>query len=64
MKQLPLSMIVHEGQPSGTARLKEGLKIGLVVLVIVLVIIGLIIGFSKLRGEEEEEERGEEKTYY
>ncbi len=64
LKQLPLSVNVGEGQVSGTAKLKRGLEVGLVVLVILLVIIGLIIGFSKLRGEEEEEEKGEEKTYY
>ena len=64
LKQLPLSMSVSEGQATGVSKLKRGLQVGLVILVILLVIIGLIIGFSKLRGEEEEEEKGGEKTYY
>jgi len=64
LKQLPLSVSVQAGQVAGVSKLKRGLEIGLVILVILLVIIGLIIGFSKLRGEEVEEEKGEEKTYY
>jgi uncharacterized membrane protein len=64
LKQIPLQVSVAAGQESGAAKLKRGLEVGLVILVILLVIIGLIIGFSKLRGEEEEEEKGEEKTYY
>ena len=60
LKQLPLSVTVEKS--GGTSQLKKGLEVGLVVLVILLVIIGLIIGFSKLRGEDEEDE--EEKTYY
>jgi len=64
LKQLPLSINVQEGQVSGASTVKRVLEVGLVVLVILLVIIGLIIGFSKLRGEEEEVEEGEEKTYY
>ena len=65
LKQLPLSINVQGGQVvSGTSTVKRVLEVGLVVLVILLVIIGLIIGFSKLRGEEEEVEEGEEKTYY
>ena len=65
LKQLPLNINVKEGQASGASKLKKGLEVGLVVLVILLVIIGLIIGFSKLRGEEEEEEgKEDEKTYY
>jgi len=59
LKQLPLSVDVQKASGS---QLKKGLEVGLVVLVILLVIIGLIIGFSKLRGDDEEE--GEEKTYY
>ena len=57
LKQIPLTVSV---QSSGS--LKNGLEIGLVVLVILLVIIGLIIGFSKLRGDEDENDK--EKTYY
>ncbi|MBW2976412.1 hypothetical protein KY347_03125 [Candidatus Woesearchaeota archaeon] len=66
LKQLPLSVNVQEeaAAPSGVSKLKSGLEIGLVVLVILLVIIGLIIGFSKLRGDDEEEGKEEEKTYY
>lgn len=64
LKQLPLSISVDGAQATGVSKLKRGLEVGLVILVILLVIIGLIIGFSKLRGEEEEEEKGEEKTYY
>jgi hypothetical protein len=59
-----LGVSVQEGKASGTAKLKKGLEVGLVILVILLVIIGLIIGFSKLRGDEEEVEEGDEKTYY
>lgn len=65
LKQLPLSINVQQGQATGgVSTVKRGLEIGLVVLVILLVIIGLIIGFSRLRGDEEEVEEGEEKTYY
>ena len=68
LKQLPLNINVQDGQSSGVSTLKRGLEVGLVILVILLVIIGLIIGFSKLRGEEDEEEgkegKEDEKTYY
>jgi len=63
LKQLPLSISVQESATAGST-LKRGLEVGLVVLVILLVIIGLIIGFSKLRGDEEEEEDKEGKEYY
>lgn len=65
LKQLPLSINVQEAAAtkSSASKLKGSLEIGLVVLVILLVIIGLIIGFSKLRGDDEEE-KGDEKTYY
>ena len=63
LKQLPLSVDVQEGA-SGATSLKRVLEVGLVVLVILLVIIGLIIGFSKLRGDDEDAEEGDEKTYY
>ncbi len=39
--------------------LRNGLEIALIVLVVLLVIVGLIIGFSRLRGNEDEEQ-----TYY
>ena len=45
------------------ACMKRGLEIGLIILVVLLVILGLIIGFNKLKGSDEEES-GEEKTYY
>lgn len=57
LKQLPLSVSVQAG-----SSLKKGLEVGLVVLVILLVIIGLIIGFSKMRGDDEGNDK--EKTYY
>jgi uncharacterized membrane protein len=62
LKQISLSMNVQESA-TGATKLKRGLEVGLVVLVILLVIIGLIIGFSKLRGDEEEEDK-EGKEYY
>jgi uncharacterized membrane protein len=40
--------------------LRNGLEIALIVLVVLLVVIGLIIGFSRLRRDEDEED----KTYY
>ncbi|MBI2135331.1 putative S-layer protein [Candidatus Woesearchaeota archaeon] len=61
LKQLPLSVDVQKAD--GASQLKRGLEVGLVVLVILLVVIGLIIGFSKLRGDNEGEEK-DEKTYY
>ena len=63
LKQLPLSLNVQEAA-AGSSKLKRVLEVGLVVLVILLVIIGIIIGFSKLRGDEGEGEKGDEKTYY
>ncbi len=65
LKQLPLNINIQDGKSSGVSKIKKGLEVGLVILVILLVIIGLIIGFSKLRGEEDEEEgKEDEKTYY
>lgn len=65
LKQVPLRANIA-GAPAvvGLGRIKKALEIGLVVLVVLLVILGLIIGFNKLKGSEEEEEAGEEKTYY
>ena len=40
--------------------LRNGLEIALIVLVVVLVVIGLIVGFSRLRKDD----NGEDKTYY
>ena len=49
-------------QPAAPANvnLRTGLEIALIVLVVVLVIVGLILGFSRLRKDND----GEEKTYY
>lgn len=46
--------------PATSYSLRNGLEIALIILVVVLVIIGLIIGFSRMRKDDEEEE----KTYY
>ena len=42
--------------------LKKGLEVALVVLVVLLVVVGLVVGFKRLR--EDEEEPGQEQTYY
>ncbi|MBI2667104.1 hypothetical protein HYX13_05835 [Candidatus Woesearchaeota archaeon] len=47
-------------QPVSDVNLRTGLEIALIVLVVVLVIVGLILGFSRLRKDND----GEEKTYY
>ena len=64
LKQLALGVNVQEGQVSGTSSLKNNVQIIAYVVVILLVIVGVIYGLSKLRGDEEEVEEGEEKTYY
>ena len=64
LKQVPLRANIAGGAAkSSLGKIKKALEIGLVVLVVLLVILGLIIGFNKLKGSDEEEE-GEEKTYY
>jgi len=65
LKQVPLRANIAGGATatSNLGRVKKALEVGLVVLVVLLVILGLIIGFNKLKGSEEEE-TGEEKTYY
>ncbi len=61
--QIPLKANVDGNSTASTwSRVKTGLEIALIVLVVLLVIIGLIIGFNRLKGDEEDE--GEEKTYY
>lgn len=61
--QIPLKAVVSGAAAKSTwSRVKTGLEIALIVLVVLLVIIGLIIGFNRLKGDDEEE--GEEKTYY
>ena len=42
-----------------SANLRNGLEIALVVLVVLLVLVGLVIGFSRLRKDND----GEEKYY-
>ncbi|MEA2037929.1 MAG: hypothetical protein U9O94_10570 [Nanoarchaeota archaeon] len=66
LKQVPLrANILGGAAAAATSKLKKALEVGLVILVVLLVILGLIIGFNKLKGsEEEEEEKGEDKTYY
>ena len=63
LKEIPMKVSVSEGKVSAWSKIKRGLEVGLVVLVVLLVILGLIIGFNKLKGSEDEE-AGEEKTYY
>jgi len=65
LKQVPLRANIAGGASGigGLSKIKKALEVGLVILVVLLVILGLIIGFNKLKGSEEEEE-GEEKTYY
>ena len=46
--------------PAQTVSLRNGLEIALIVLVVLLILIGLVIGFSRMRKDEE----GEQKSYY
>lgn len=69
LKQVPLRANVVGSGVKATASLnlgsaKKALEIGLVILVVLLVILGLIIGFNKLKGDNEDEDEGDEKTYY
>ncbi|MBW2975673.1 hypothetical protein KY366_08190, partial [Candidatus Woesearchaeota archaeon] len=67
LKQVPLKANIAAAAPAATtnlSRIKSALQIGVVVLVVLLVILGLIIGFNKLKGSEDDEESGDEKTYY
>ncbi|HZX44623.1 MAG TPA: hypothetical protein VFF28_02965, partial [Candidatus Nanoarchaeia archaeon] len=66
LKEVPLRANVKGGASTslGGLSLKRALEIGVVILIILLVILALVIGFSKLRGNDEGEEGGEEKTYY
>lgn len=54
------NVVAGDNSVAGNFSLRNGLEIALIVLVVLLVIIGLIIGFSRLRKDDEEEE----KTYY
>ena len=57
---LKANVVVGQEAAESTTSLRNGLEIALIVLIVVLVIIGLIIGFSRLRKDNDEEE----KTYY
>jgi uncharacterized membrane protein len=61
LQEVVLSVNVVEPADQGW-NLKKGLEVGLVVVVVLLVIVGLVVGFRRLR--ENEEEPGEEQTYY
>jgi len=64
LKQVPLRANIAGGvSATSIGGIKKVLEVGLVVLVVLLVVLGLIIGFNKLKGSEDEE-AGEEKTYY
>jgi uncharacterized membrane protein len=62
LQEVVLSANVVESVNAGWD-LKKGLEVGLVVIVVLLVIVGLVVGFRRLR-EDEEEEPGQEQTYY
>ncbi len=67
LKQVPLRANIAGGSAvvkTNLGSIKRALEVGLVILVVLLVILGLIIGFNKLKGSEDEEDMGEEKTYY
>ena len=60
IETLSLTLEVEgDSDASEGVSLRNGLEIALIVLVVLLVIVGLIIGFSRLRGNEDEEQ-----TYY
>ena len=61
LKEVTLQANVLEGS-TGWNKVRRGLEVALVVLVVLLVVIGLIIGFNRLKGDEDEE--GNEETYY
>ena len=64
-KNIPLTAIVSEADSSSAwDGLKKALEIGLIVLVIILILVGLIVGFNKLRGNDEDEDDEDAKTYY
>ncbi len=58
LKTVTLQSTVVAGAQGSS--LRNGLEVALIVLVVLLVIVGLIIGFSRLRKDDEDEE----KTYY
>ncbi|MBW2965613.1 hypothetical protein KY342_00750 [Candidatus Woesearchaeota archaeon] len=61
LKEFVLKANVAEPAKQGL-NLKKGLEVGLVVLVVLLVVVGLVVGFKRLK--EDEEEPGQEQTYY
>lgn len=60
LETITLTADVASAAPGSDVDLRDGLEIALIVLVVVLVIVGLIVGFSRLRKDEEEDD----KTYY
>jgi uncharacterized membrane protein len=71
LKQLTLKANVKAGEAekpvsgSGFGSIRRVLEIGLVVLVVLLIILALIIGFSKLRGNDDnDDEDSKSETYY
>lgn len=52
--------VVPQQAAASSFNLRNSLEIALIVLVVVLVIVGLVLGFSRMKKDEE----GEEKTYY
>lgn len=60
LETIPLTADVASAVAGSDANLRDGLEIALIVLVVVLVVVGLIVGFSRLRKDEEEDD----KTYY
>ena len=64
-KTIPLSASVVESDDSSSWNgVTRALEIGLIVLVIVLILIGLVVGFNKLRGNDDDNDNDEAKTYY
>lgn len=57
---LKATVISDQNSSGQTFNLRNGLEIALIILVVLLVIIGLIIGFSRLKKDNNEDE----KTYY
>lgn len=64
-KEIPLTAVVQDADnASSWSGLKKALEIGLIVLVIILILVGLIVGFNKLRGNDEDLDDEDAKTYY
>ena len=70
-KQIALSANVVAGdteEPSNPfanlGDLRKGLEVGVIVLVVLLVVLGLIVGFSKMKGNDGDDEEVSGQTYY